>query len=261
MLHEWQVKFADHLRAAPVEAMPGDADLLGGQAHRFSIYRDNMLGSLVEALGHTFPVTRQLVGERFFDAVATGFVRLELPIAPRLSRYGATFPAYLQAVPQLLDISYVADVAMLEWARVDAYFAGLGGETLSVEALLSQPQEILPHLIFKTAPSLRVVSARTAVHSIWQAHQTTSPDLSALDPWRAEAVRLLCKAHGVTADLITPAQAIFLHQLQGGTELTAAAEMAVEADATFDLQATLAVELEAGSFIGIAVPTTVDTPQ
>jgi hypothetical protein len=261
MLHEWQIKFADHLRVAPAEAVPGDFDLLGVQAHRVSVYRDNVLGSLVEALGHTFPVTRQLVGERFFDAVAAGFVRQEPPTAPRLSRYGAMFPAHLQAIPQLQDMSYIADVAMLEWARVNAYFAGVAPETLSIEALLSQPQEFLPHLVFKTVPSLHVVTAPTAINSIWQAHQLAAPDLSSLDPWRGEAVRLLCTAQGVSAEMITPAQAIFLRQLQTGKELMAAAEMAVAADATFDLQATLVAELGAGSFSGIAVPTTVDIPQ
>jgi hypothetical protein len=257
MLHDWQTQFAAELRAMPGEpqAMPV---FLGEQSHRFSVYRDNMLGSLVEALGDTFPVARQLVGERFFDSVAGRFVRGEPPSAPRLSRYGATFPAYLRTVPQLSNLSYVADVASLEWARVEAYFAGAAAEILVVEALLAQPADILPYLTFKTVPSLHVVAAPTAIHRIWIAHQSTAPDLAGLDPWQAEAVRLICLRQGVTAEPITLAHASFLQALQAGATLTSAAEMALSLDDAFNLQASLARELEVGSFSGIALPTAAD---
>jgi hypothetical protein len=258
MLHEWQSNFAGRLRAAPAAEMAGDADFLGMQPHRFSVYRDNMLGSLVEALGETFPVARQLVGDRFFDIVAADFVRQEPPRTPRLSRYGSTLPVYLQTVPQLADLSYVADVAMLEWARVEAYFAGVTEDVLTAETLLDRPVSILPHLTFKTVPSLRVVSAPTAIHRIWLAHQSETPDLSDLDPWQGEAVRLLCTSRGIVADLVTPAQATFLRDLQSGKALVMATDMAVALDAAFDLQAMLAAELGAGSFSGIFLPATTD---
>lgn len=251
MLHEWQKHFAEALRAPAMASIPADNTFLGTQVHRFSVYRDNMIGSLVEALGQTFPVTRQLVGGQFFDAVAADFVREDPPRAPRLSRYGGSFPERLRAMRQLRDLAYVADVAILEWARIESYFAGSSTETLLVETLLSQPTESLSDLIFRTVPSLRVVSTQTAAHSIWVAHQTAEPDLSSVDPWHGEAVRLLCKSAGLVVDVITAAHAHFLQALQSGQNLTTAALAASDIDPAFDLQSTLMAELSAGSFSSI----------
>lgn len=258
MLHDWQARFATELRAIPGEGTQAGPVFLGEQPHRFSVYRDNVLGSLVDALGETFPVARQLVGKRFFDAVAADFVRREPPAAPRLSRYGAAFPAYLRDVPQLTDLAYVADVAGFEWARVDAYFAGTAREVLTGEALLSLPADALPQLTFKTVESLRVVIAPTAIHSIWTAHQSAGGDLAGLDPWRPEAVRLISTRHGVAAERITSAHATFLRRLQAGEPLITAAEMALSIDDGFDLRAVLARELEIGSFSGIALAVAAD---
>lgn len=259
MLHDWQIQFAAQLRAIPGEMAQGMPAFPGKQSHRFSVYRDNMLGSLVEALGDTFPVARQLVGDHFFETMAADFVRREPPAAPRLSRYGAAFPAYLRLIPQLSDLAYVADVADFEWARVDAYFAGSAEEILTAGILLAQPAESLPQLSFKPVPSLRVIIAPTAMHSIWTAHQATPPDLSGLDPWRAEAARLICTRHGIAAEPITLAHARFLQALEAGEPLISAAEIALGLDDSFDLQASLARELEVGSFSGIVLPIATDT--
>jgi hypothetical protein len=251
MLLDWQQQFAARLRAAPLGVTPGDAELIGGQAHRFSVYRDNVVGSLVDAISQTFPVVQQLVGVQFFSAVAADFVRRQPPTAPRLSRYGAAFPAWLADLPQLRELSYVADVARLEWARVDAYFCGATTSVLAVETLLSHPSDLLPELTFKPVASLRVVSAKTAMQSIWQAHQNPSPNLNDLDPWQPEDVRLLCREAGIDVERIGAAHATFLRALSDGRNLTMAAEAATATDPSFDLQAALAAELAAGSFSDI----------
>jgi hypothetical protein len=254
MLHDWQTRFANALRAAPGEGLADDEQLAGREAHRLAVYRDNVVGSLIDALGETFSVVRQLVGTDFFNAVASDFVRDDLPVAPRLSRYGASFPARLHALPQLVEISYVGDVATLEWARVDAYFAGVSASVLTVDRLLALPAELLPQLKFKPVDSLRIISTPTAAFSIWLAHQETTPKLGDLDPWHAEAVRLLCCQAGVTCQPIDLANAGFLTALMDGFDLTAAAEVAMDLDDAFDLQSALATELAAGSFSDFALP-------
>ncbi len=221
---------------------------------RLSVYRDNVIGSLVDALGEAFPVVRQLIGADFFNAVAADFARDAPPTAPRLSRYGAGFPQRLSGLPQLVEVAYVADVASLEWARVEAYFCGAASTVLAVDRLLGQPAEILPQLRFKPISSLRMVRTATAAHSIWLAHQVATTDLSKLDPWRAESVRLLCTRSGVHCEPLEPAHAAFLSALVDGLDLTAAAEIAMDHDGSFDLQAALFAELAAGSFSEIELP-------
>jgi len=255
MLHEWQRRFAGHLRASPSNAGVDLAALFGAQQHRFSIYRDNFVGSLADALAETFPLTRQLVGERFFALAAADFIRLQPPVAARLSRYGGAFPAYLRDHAALREISYVADVAALEWARVESFFAGMAEAAVTPEALLAVPAEALPHLAFETVASLRVIVTPTAALSIWRAHQYAAPRLDDLDPWQTEAVRVLCnRPQGVVALAITPAHAAFLQALQQGADLSTAYETAATLAADFDLQAALASELTVGSFARVLTP-------
>ena len=90
---------------------------------RLAIYRNNFLISLTEALKANFPVTRQLLGEDFFAEAAARFVRAHPPRQPCLFEYGETFPGYLHALPQLAELTYVAEVARFEFARICAYHA------------------------------------------------------------------------------------------------------------------------------------------
>ena len=60
---------------------------------RFAIHRNNVMSSLVRALEDGFPVTRLLVGEEFFRAMARDYVRAQPPRSPVLLEYGAGLPA------------------------------------------------------------------------------------------------------------------------------------------------------------------------
>lgn len=250
MLRDWQERFAQALLMPQAAQVP---DFLGAQQHRLAIYQDNVIGSLVDALGETFPVTRQLLGERFFNAIAVDFVRDDLPAAPRLSRYGAGLPPMLRDLPQLQELGYVADVATLEWARVESYFAGVATTSVTAETMLALPAEQLPSLVFQAAPSLRVVSTATAALTIWLAHQTAEPDLAGIDPWQRESTRVICTERGVTVAAIGTAQAAFLSSLVGAADLAAAYAVAAALAPDFNLQAALAAELAAGSFAGADV--------
>lgn len=253
MLHEWQQDFARGLcdqGTVPVA--------LRDNQRRFAIYRDSVTASLVAALGEAFPVTRLLVGDRFFDAVAADYARQEPPHIPRLSAYGGTYPDYLRRLPTLHDLPYVADVAQLEWARIEAYFTGPAVQLIQPDSLLGYAPEILPLLRLQPEASLRVITGESAIWSIWIAHQGDSQDLEHIDVGEAQAVRLSCATDGVVMSQIALGHAVFLLALGEGHSIFTAAETAMAADAGFDLQASLASELRLGSFSDIAGPEGLD---
>ncbi len=246
MLHDWQQDFARCLRdpaAVPALASAHEA--------RFAIYRDSVVGSLVAALGDAFPVARLMLGDRFFDAAAAGYVRQEPPQAALLSSYGEGFPAHLQSMSVLDDLPYIADVARLEWARIESYFAGAAESAVTADMLLQLPTTDLPFLRFQPAPGLRLVGAPTAIWSIWTAHQETPPRLDGLDPWQPQAVRLLCDRRHVAMQSVSPGQFRFLGALMAGSSLIEAMEAAQAVEPSFDLQAALSEELRQGSFVAL----------
>ena len=91
-----QAGFAAALLDAGLPPPPGLRAWNGSDpARRFGVYRNNVIVSLVGALGDTFPVVRRLVGDDFFDAMAGVHVRAHPPASPVLAHYGAGFADWL----------------------------------------------------------------------------------------------------------------------------------------------------------------------
>ncbi|MFC6673940.1 DNA-binding domain-containing protein [Marinobacterium aestuariivivens] len=160
-------------------------------AMRFAVYRNNVIASLIEALADSFPVVKALVGDRFFDAMAQGFVRQNLPASPVLARYGDAFPAFVADFEPAGSLPYLADVARLEWFYVQAFHAA-DAQPVATEAIgrLLADSDALPGLRLGLHPSAALLCSDHAVVSIWAAHQGTG-DLRRIDPGRPEQALLL----------------------------------------------------------------------
>ncbi len=64
-------------------------------AHRFSVYRNNVAVGLIGALEARYPVSRRIAGEDRFRAMARAFVRARRPRSPVMIAYGGEFPAFM----------------------------------------------------------------------------------------------------------------------------------------------------------------------
>jgi hypothetical protein len=119
-----QTAFARAVLDAAAPVPPG---LIGpdGQpsATRFAVYRNNVVLGLIDALKAAFPVVCALVGEDFFAAMARAHAVETPPASPVMHDYGADFPAFIARFAPAASLPYLADVARLEWAWVEAYHA------------------------------------------------------------------------------------------------------------------------------------------
>jgi Putative DNA-binding domain len=82
----------------------------------FAVHRDTALSGLSGALRLTFPTTDALVGEAFFDQMALAFAAEQPPRHAALSAYGEGFPAFVDRYPHTAALTYIGDVARLDWA-------------------------------------------------------------------------------------------------------------------------------------------------
>ena len=146
-----------------VAALGGTGDIAGVHdgagrpaGDRISVYRNNVIVSLRDALKDTFPVTMRLMGETFFDAAATAFAKATKPASPMLWRYGEAFPAFLSELPGLADYPFVPEAAAVEFARLEAYHAA-DAIPLAADALAAVPAEDLARVVFAAHPAARVV--------------------------------------------------------------------------------------------------------
>lgn len=138
---------------------------------RLAVYRNNVVGSLIDAVADTSPVVQQLVGDAFFRAMAAHLVREHPPRSRVLAHCGGEFTDFIARFEPARSVAYMADVARLEWARVVAYHAAdvapLTAE--AVGAALSDDAHAA-ELRLECQPSTSIVESRSAIVSIWAAH-------------------------------------------------------------------------------------------
>ncbi|MGQ7957520.1 HvfC/BufC N-terminal domain-containing protein [Pseudomonas sp. SP16.1] len=215
-------------------------------SRRFAVYRNNLIGSLVDALADGFPVVQQLVGEAFFRAMAQVFVRQSPPRSAVMLDYGADFPAFVEGFEPAGGLPYLADVARLERLRSRAYHAA-DSPALDAAALagaLAEPDR-LASLVFQLHASVAVLASRFAVVSLWAAHQGLL-DITRVGPYGAESALVL--RHGLEVEVIglRAGDATFIQGLQVGMPLGRAAERALDEDPAFDLSVPLAQLIRTG---------------
>ncbi len=151
----------------PELPVPPDLRSLGepAGADRFAVYRNNVMVGLIEGLRDAYPVVCRLVGDEFFRAMAGIFARAHPPRSPVMLEYGDGFADFIAAFPPAGSVPYLADVARLERAWVEAYHAA--------EA---KPLTYLsPATPFTLHPATRLVCSPFPILAIWQANQHDEP--------------------------------------------------------------------------------------
>ena len=106
---------------------------------RYNVYRNNVTVSLIEALAAVFPATMRITGRDFFRAMARSHIRATPPTSPLLFEYGRAFPDFIEGYEFARQMPWLADVARIERAWLDAYHAA-DAEPLSPLALASIPR-------------------------------------------------------------------------------------------------------------------------
>jgi hypothetical protein len=250
--------FAEAL-LAPDYRCPSGLTTWNGSApeKRFGVYRNNVVISLIDALARGFPVTQDLVGEKFFRAMARGFVHTTPPHSPVLAWYGDGFAEFIEAFPAAANVPYLADVARLERLRLQAWHA-TDADPLAPEHISRLLGDVaaLPDARFDLHPSLRLMQSRYAVVSLWAAHQSESAALALaeVDPGWAETALVLRNGLDVEISSIGHGAAMFISLLHQGSALGIAAELALAGDAGFDLAQSLGFLIRSGALVNVTFP-------
>ncbi|MGA7803188.1 DNA-binding domain-containing protein [Bradyrhizobium sp.] len=235
----------------PQSATPAVVSGPNGKAasKRYNVYRNNVTVSLIDALAAIFPATQRITGVEFFRAMARFHVRATPPTSPLLFEYGRDFPGFIERYEYAQSLPWLADVARIERAWLDAYHAA-DMEILEPQDLISVPPERLPDVRFIPHPAVRIVSSEFPAVSIFAANRSGGP----MDPIEADGAEdALITRPGleVVVRHLPPGGARFLTHLVSGETLGQAAAAAFETSKSFDLPANIAGMTEAGTFMAI----------
>jgi hypothetical protein len=253
-LEEELSSYAAHFAAAltdPARATPSIVSGPNGKAavRRYNVYRNHVTVSLIDALAAVYPAVQRITGVEFFRAMARFHVRATPPTSPLLFDYGRDFPAFIEAYEYAHAMPWLADVARIERAWLDAYHAA-DIAPLSPDALALVLPEQLADVVFTAHPAAGIVRSPFAAVTIFAANRGEGAS-GQIDAGMPEDVLVTRPEMDVVVRHLPEGGAVFLTGLMSGQTLGVAAASALQSSASFDIAANIAGMIEAGAFISI----------
>ncbi|HEY5682488.1 MAG TPA: DNA-binding domain-containing protein [Sulfuricaulis sp.] len=214
----------------------------------FQIYRNNVFESLTSALKAVYPVTGRLVGEGFFRYAAASYIPLHRPESGNLHDFGEHFASFLAGFPPARELSYLPDVARLEWAMQESFHAGFG-QPLALATLSSIPEREYGNLRFRLQPSARLLASSYPILRIWQVNQ---PDYAGDQTINLDegGVKLLVIRHEDVEILpLGEGDYSLLCAFAAGATFAQGAKAAMDAQRDFDLTGALARHVQQATLL------------
>jgi hypothetical protein len=237
-LRELQVAFCGSITG------PASNDLLSlivgdgfAPDERFSIYRNNVLFRLSETLREAFPVVRRIVGSQFFDYAAHTFIERHLPSEACLATYGTEFPAFLESFSAVSQLSYLPDVARLEWAISQVVRAA--PEVRLPIGVLRDLRGDPASVRLRLTPCVQYLASAFRIDQIWIAHQEHGD----LGNWHIDSGVANLSIHACESlrlNILPQGTWEFRSHLAAGDTLGRATSVALDVDPEFDISLALA---------------------
>lgn len=205
-LADFQEALAEALRAenptGPIARLPG-----------FAVYRNTCARGSVEALRSAFPTVDMLLGQEMFSEVALAYRGERPPASPVLSAYGAGFPDFLAGQPWVTELSYVPDVARLDWLWLECFLA-----PDHAPAHKRASDHWLPRIGLH--PATRFAWLPTPAMTIWQAHRQAESFDELTPEWREEGGLFIRRGQAIQAEPIDSAFHLLLVACASGTQFS-----------------------------------------
>jgi hypothetical protein len=171
------------------------------------------------------------------------------PVSPQLFEYGRDFPAFIEGYDHAKPMPWLADVARIERAWLDAYHAS-DAAPLPAAALATVPPERLAGAVFTAHPAMRIVRSDYAAVTIFAANRETA-DVGRIDASQAEDALITRPDLDVVVRHLPAGGAVFARDLMAGRTLGEAAASALAVSPAFDIAANIAGLIEAGAFTSL----------
>ena len=249
MLLEEQAVFCQALLNADLPVPDFARDPNGAPApKRFAVYRNNVVVSLVEALGAAYPGVKSMVGDEFFDALARTYVVQAPPVSPLMIYYGAGFAEFLAAFPPAQQLPFLPDLARLERLWLTSYHAEDAG-ALSASDLESVAAEQIDDLCLKPHPACQFLNSDFPVLDLFRVSREGMPS-GQLDLSMRQSVMVSRPQFEVSIHQCGPAAVKVIEALDGHTSLAECVELLSEKDQAEEFSAILGAGLQLGWFLG-----------
>ena len=137
---------------------------------QIAIYRNSVIGGLCTALAQIYPVCRKLVGDAFFDFMATAYIEQHPSTSPDTGDYGEQLSDFIATFKPAESLVYLPDVARLEWAWHRAFHAA-DHDGLDMTRLARLDGQQQASLVFTLPPGSTLIISSYPIDRIWLANQ------------------------------------------------------------------------------------------
>ncbi len=225
---------------------------------RFAVYRNNVVVSLMEAMGAAFPSIKAITGEENFARIARNYVSNHPPQSPMMQKFGSNFPEFLAAFPPLAKSPFLADIARAERAWLDAYHAA-DHEPLEAGELAGMSPEAAMELTFTPLPATRLIRSPYPVATLFDARNEWPR--TGIDLTQGECLLITRPFLECIATTLDDPEAEFLERIFSGFNLGEAVSGAMELHDEFDPSAAIALLLRTGAVHGLQQPADIEQSQ
>lgn len=217
------------------------------------VYHHSSMGILQDALLSAFPVVTRLVGEAFMRAMLKEFMRAYPMHGGDVNAYGAALADFIQHFPPAAGLTYLSDVARLEWSMHRAVFAA-DAPCLNPQRLAELSTEDSAHVHLIPHPSLSLLASPYPIEAIWLANQPDAADDATVDLNEGGARLTIWRPElDVLRWNMTPSAFNLLQHLAGGASIALAIHTALEQEGITleSLQADLGTPMAHGLFTDV----------
>lgn len=141
---------------------------------RLDAYRSNIRGAHLEALDAAYPVTREILGPRYWRQLLAQEIPAFGSRSPDLHEYGDFLPELLdraqKSCKELANFGYLSELAQLEWQIHSARFEAPDPDFdwVAFQALESDQQM---RVQFTLSHALHLMRFSQPVDALWHSHQ------------------------------------------------------------------------------------------
>ena len=218
-------------------------------AQHLQVYRNNVVEGLTGALRAVYPVVEKLVGDGFFRYAAYAYLGAHRPRSGNLHDFGDAFAGFLACFTPAAGLTYLPDVARLEWAWHQAFHAA-DASAFDFARLGAVPAERHETLHFVLHPSACLLSSEFPIVHIFEINQEGYGGDTRVDLAESGVCALVIR-RGLTVyvEPLAVGEAGLLTALAAQQPLGAAVQAVLAAQPDFDLTGTLTDHLRRGTLV------------
>lgn len=131
------------------------------------VYRNSFVMGVTEALAITYQYTQALVGEAFFNSVVRAFILQTPPAENNIITYGEGFSTFLNTLPQLKEIPYIAEIACFEWLLEQTSNKAITEKKFDIAKLSRVKEDQFEKLVFQLPSQITLFSSQQDIFKLY----------------------------------------------------------------------------------------------